>query len=127
MDVKTEQKKDLNAEFAQFIGTEKYYAHFMGGCVFTDGVKAMADEFKAYWLIDLVASYQLVQKVRSKPFQIWTLTSENGKAALEMREDSDKPVEVKKDIPFTDFPEGTLKLYYIDDGTNRVLLLPSEY
>ena len=125
MDVKTE--KDLNDKFAQFIGTEKYYAHFMGISVYTDGIKAMADEFQAYWLIDLVVSYQMVESIRSKHFQIWTLFSENGKAALEMREDSDQPVVVRKEIPFTDFPEGTLQMYYIDDGSYKVLLLPSEY
>jgi hypothetical protein len=125
MDVK--ELKDLNGEFAQFIGTEKYYAHFMGISVYTDGVKAMADTFEAYWLIDLVVSYQMVKSVRTKPFQIWTITSEDSKAALEMQEDCDQPVVIRKDIPFTTFPDGTLRMYFIDDGTNRVLLLPSEY
>lgn len=44
-------------------------------------------------------------------------------AVLTMREDADRPPRVKQFIPYTDFPDGMLKMYLID----RVLLLPSEY
>jgi len=40
-----------------------------------------------------------------------------------MRTDTGNPEIVLQKIPFTDFPEGVLKLY-LSDG---VLMLPSEY
>jgi len=122
-----ETLRNLNEQFSHFIGTENYYLHFSRGFLFTDGVKAVADQFKAYWLIDVIASYQIRKEVRLKLFQIWTINSTRGKAIVEMQPDIDQPVLVKQQIPVTDFPNGRLTMYYIDDGSNRVLLLPSEY
>jgi len=118
---------DLNDQFSQCTGTERYYVHFTRGFVFTDGVKSMADQYQAYWLIDVIASYQIKKSIKSKPFQIWTITSAQSKATIEMRLDTDQPVLIRRQIPFTDFPDGRLQMYYIDDGSNKVLLLPSEY
>ncbi len=50
---------DLN----QFTGTECYYAYLVG-LKLTDGVKFMADKAGAYWLLDIIASYQLNSKTR---------------------------------------------------------------
>jgi hypothetical protein len=122
-----ETLRNLNDNFSHFIGTENYYLHFSRGFLFTDGVKAVADQFKAYWLINVIASYQIRKEVRLKLFQIWSITSGRGKAIVEMQPDSDRPVLVKQEISVTDFPEGRLTMYYLDDGSNRVLLLPSEY
>ena len=116
-----EEMKDLNNQLEGFYGTESYfYKHWVG--VFTDGIKAMADQFRAYWLIDLVFSYQ-DKKINSIPFQIWEIVSTGDKATVEMKEDTDKPILVRQKIGYTDFPKGTLKMYYIDD----VLMLPNEY
>jgi uncharacterized Ntn-hydrolase superfamily protein len=115
--------KDLNDEFEGFTGTSQYYRHFTNLLVFTDGVKAMADRYGAYWLIDVVASYQTRPAVREKPFQIWEITSRDRKAVVTMKEDDGEPSLVMQKIGFTDFPEGILKMYL----TDGVLLLPSEY
>jgi len=120
-------EKDLNLEFAGFTGTEHYYRHWLPAFVYTDGIKMMAEQYQAYWLVDIPFSYQSQQKVASEYFQIWTITAENRKAFVEMRSDADQPVLIRQEIPLTDFPNGTLKMYYIDDGTNKVLLLLSEY
>lgn len=123
--------EELQNELNRFTGTENYYRHFTGG-KFTDGVKHLADRAGAYWLIDAIFSYQIKRKIRDLPFQIWTLkvlSSKLGKgksepmAILEMKEDTDAPIQVSQKIPFTDFPEGEVKLYLI----GGVLLLPSEY
>ena len=118
---------DLNDRFSHFTGTEHYYSHLMRTCVFTDGVKAMADQYQAYWLIDVVVSYQMTKRIKCIPFQIWRINSTEGKAVIEMRQDTDQPVLVRQQIPFTDFPEGSLQLYCIDDSERKVILLPSEY
>lgn len=110
---------DLN----QFIGTEHYYKHWLG-FNYTDGVKYLAEKAKAYWLLDLIGSYQSGKKGRKEPFQIWTLeVNEDNSAVAYMKEDSNSPILVKQEIPLTDFPLKTIQLYLIDG----VLLLPSEY
>ncbi len=43
----------LEDELEQFYGTEKWYRHFTG-LVYTDGIKYLAENAGAYWLIDLV-------------------------------------------------------------------------
>jgi len=118
---------DLNDAFAGFTGTENYYRHWLPEFVYTDGIKAMAEKFQSYWLIDIPFSWQKNPRAGNEKFQIWTIVSENKKAVVEMRPDSDRPALISQEIPFTDFPEGRLKMYYIDDGNYKVLLLPSEY
>jgi len=114
--------KDLNEDFAMATGTENYYKHPIGYS-YTDGVKMMAEKHKAYWLIDVVFSHQ-TKRIAAIPFQIWEIvTTDSFYATVTMKEDSEQPVLVTQKIPFTDFPEGTFKMYLID----KVLLLPSEY
>ena len=87
--------------------------------VFTDGVKYMAEVSGSYWLIDVVASYR-----RKEPFQIWELKVKPDKSCVvTMREDTGQPTKVRQEIPYTDFPLESIKLYLIDN----VLLLTSEY
>jgi|LSQX01.3.fsa_nt_gb hypothetical protein len=119
--------KDLNKEFSGFTGTENYYKHWLSNFVFTDGIKAAVDKFSSYWLLDTIFCYQYKSRIKEETFQIWTITSENSKAVVEMRPDTDKPAIVRQEIPLTTFPEGKLKIYFIDDGNYKVLLLPSEY
>lgn len=114
-----ETKTLTEADLSQFIGTEQYHQHWMQQLVFTDGVKYMADAGRAFWLIDVVASYR-----RKEPFQIWELKVKPDKSCIvTMKEDTDEPNLVKQEIPYTDFPLESIKLYLIDG----VLLLPSEY
>ena len=61
-------KADLN----QFTGTECYYPHWTKKLVYTDGVKFVADVAEAFWLIDLVASYQPLKVA----FQVWKFRRE---------------------------------------------------
>src|ERR1039458_7739091 len=44
-----------------FTGTEEYHRHWMRRITFTDGVKFLAEQAGAYWLIDLIASWQIKQ------------------------------------------------------------------
>jgi len=113
----------LKAELVQFIGTQNYYRHFTG-LIYTDGIKYLADKAGAYWLIDLIASWQAKQKVRECYFQIWELkVNEDRTAVITMKEDTNEPIKAKQEIQFTDFPLDHIKLYCVDG----VLMLPSEY
>lgn len=114
-------EEKLKAELAGFTGTENYYKHFTG-MLFTDGVKFLADKAGAYWLIDIVASYQC--KLKNIGFQLWTLKVNPDKTAIvTAKEDADMPILVTQEIQFTDFPLSEIELYCIDG----VLILPSEY
>jgi len=118
---KEQQAEQLRSELSAFTGTEQYFKHWLG-FRFTDGVKYLAEKSDCFWLLDAIGSYQ--HKVRNVSFQLWTLrVNEDSSAILEMKEDTNEPVIVKQEIPYTDFPMKELKLYYIDG----VLLLPSEY
>ena len=113
-----ETKTLTQAELDQFTGTEQYHQHWMRQLVFTDGVKYMAEAGGAFWLIDVIASWQ-----RKEPFQIWELKVNPDKSCIvTMKEDTDEPILVTQEIPYTDFPLDEIKLYEIDG----VLLLPSE-
>ena len=112
---------NIESELAHFTGTEQYFRHWLK-FNFTDGVKYLADEANCYWLLDAIGSYQY--KLKKVPFQVWILkVNPDNSAVLEMKEDTDQPILVKQEIPYTDFPLTEIKLYYIDG----VLLLPSEY
>ena len=109
--------RNINLDFSDYNGTSQYYRHWLGG-IYTDGMKAVADNLGAYWLLDAVFSYR-----RKEEFQLWVLEASKGEALLTMKEDSDRPYLVKQFIPYTDFPDGSLKMYL----ANGVLHLPSEY
>ena len=130
--------EELKGYLSEFIGTTQYYSHFTG-LLYTDGVKAMAEKAGAYWLIDVVASWQphkidhqgmygFHKQVRDMDWQLWTLTVNPDKTAeVTMREDTDKPVIVRQKLEYTDFPVGEFKLYVEGPPNKLVLLLPSEH
>lgn len=117
-------KSKLTAhDLAHFHGSETVYAHGVSrGFTYTEGVRHLAREGGAYWLIDAVFSHQLNPRVRAEPFQVWTLTVDNGRAVLTCTDGNDTPPLVTQQIEFTDFPLGVIEMY-LEAG---VLMLPSE-
>ena len=113
------QLSDLN----QFTGTEHIYRHpLVRSIVYTDGVKYIAENAGAYWLIDLIASWQLEPKVAKQDFQVWKLKV-SGNTAKAVCENGNGKVIASQDIEYTDFPFDGLSLYF----TDHTILLPSEY
>lgn len=122
----------------QFCGTTQYYPYLLG-LKLTDGVKYLADEAGAYWLLDIIASYQTDQKIKptrtdqkicNLPFQIWELkllpkniTNDRQPAVVTMKTDTNHPLLVQQEISHTDFPLDSIAVWLIDG----VMLLPSEY
>ena len=114
----------LASELAHFHCTEQYYRHFLQRFVYTDGVRYLAQNAQAYWLLDLIASYQQYQKVKKEEFQVWKLQTDLEKNnAVATCDDGNNNILITQYIPFTDFPLTEITLYL----TDGVLLLPSEY
>lgn len=66
--------KNALSQLGSFYGTEHYYRH-LGSLVYTDGVKHLCDNAGAFWLLDIIVSYQgIAQRDESlQGMQFWSL------------------------------------------------------
>ena len=107
---------------SQFKGSEVLYEHRLldgSKLLLTEGCEFVRTTFGAYWLFDLIASYQ--PQLVKEPFQVWKLTKYKHEALI-VCEDGNHNRLLSQDIPFTDFPFD-IELWQIE-GT---CLLPGEY
>lgn len=121
----------------QFTGDLERYRHPLKPYViYTPGVKYVAVEGEAHWLIDAIASYfgtvpmeiAMFNDARIQSLQFWRLdVNENNTAALTARADSGVEPFVRQEIPFTDFPLDHVDIWAGFDGTYWTLYLPSEH
>ena len=112
----------LESELSQFCGSCQFYQHTRQ-LRYTEGVKYLAERAGAFWLIDLIASYQGYSQVQAESFQLWNLQVADASAMATMRRDTGCDPIISQRIEFTDFPMSSIKLY-VCDGT---LMLPGEY
>lgn len=117
---------ELHRHLAQFSGTERYYRTHPG-LLATDGVKYLADEAGAYWLLDIV--WSVLSRITDE-FAVLELSIEEGtrRAAVHIHDGREpKTTYYRQVIPWTDFPLEGVKLYIQQNGRERVVMLPSEY
>ena len=91
------------------------------GFWFTEGVKALCDEFRTYWLLDVIVSHQLTLK--NEEFQVWTLKKLEDSSVIIKCTDGNNKILKQQHIDFTDFKADKATLWCV----NHVILLPSEY
>lgn len=103
-----------------FNGSENYYKHWLG-ILFTDGVKYVADEANAHWLIDAIASYQ--SKLKNEEFQTWTLQQDTKHSWTLTATDGNERILAKQKIEYSDFPLNKI-VFFLSD---KVLMLTTEY
>lgn len=129
MTTQAEKRKLLEDGLPQFCGTENWHRFSaISSLVITDGVKYLADTAGAYWLLDVIASYQ--RRLRGQEFQTWILNVTTAGSAITGHrtsavvtcEDGNGNKLLSQAIPYTDFPLDTIKLFCIDG----VILLPNE-
>lgn len=115
---------ELRAALRSFTGTIEYHSHW-SGLRYTDGVKFLVEEAKAYWLLDLIASWQLeaLRDAWLREFQLWELFLRADRTATIVCSRDSEDVAFRQEIKFTDFPLDYVKVY-VEGG---VVLLPSEH
>lgn len=110
-------------ELAQFSGTYQYYKHYVPNVKYTDAVQYVAEECGAYWLIDVVASYQTTKFRNTHEFQVWKLqTFPSGKGVV-ICEDGNENEILRQEIRFTDFPLQEMTFFC----ANGVIYHPNEH
>lgn len=111
-------------DLRQFTGTEQWFRHgLVRNVSYTEGVRYLAEQGQAYWLIDKIATNQLEPKIKREEFQVWKLkVSEKLTATLTCEDDNDNIIHLEE-ISFTDFPLDQVELW-VEGG---VILLPNEH
>lgn len=136
------------SDLRQFTGTTRYWRSGspFHPFLYTDGVQHVASHGEAYWLLDLIGSWQIEPEVKNDPMllemQFWTLTVHENSSAVAICERDSGDVAVSQRIPYTDFPLQEIRFYlaHMENYWNHVgkdeprsnanygiLLLPSEY
>lgn len=116
-------------DLSGFTGTEKLYqVALFNRTVCTDGAKFVADTAGAWWLLDIMVSYQFHAKVKPQSFQVWKLTVWEDRSATLECEDGNGNLIIRHEISDTDFPVPEMKFYFTH-GREQLptILLPSEY
>jgi hypothetical protein len=92
----------------------------------TDGAVYLADKAKAWWLLDVYASYLMQIDGNKESFTCLKVTTSN-QTAMVVIEDGNEHVIAKQHIEHTDFPLASIMLYGCWGEDGWVVMLPSEY
>ncbi|QHT65370.1 hypothetical protein GXP67_01100 [Rhodocytophaga rosea] len=108
------EPKELNLQY--FTGTENYYTHGIGALkiLLTDGCKYVAEEAQAYWLFDIVLSYQMHTHIRNEAFQHWELKKQLQEGWMITCDVGDRKILAKQTISYSDFPFIIIGFYMVD-------------
>ena len=120
--------KDLTKPFGSMMGTSQYYMHpIMQQVLYTDGMKDMCEKLECYWILDVIASYQIKSSsVSSVPYQTWRIEANNAKAIVACYDcPTGNPI-VTQNIDSTTLPDGKIVCVCVYDGKTRIIALPIE-
>ena len=107
-----EKAATVQAYAAHTTGSDAIYDRGIG-LDYTPGMKLVAETCEAYWLIDLVASWQptIRKKLLSlnlRDFQVWRMKKDGDLWVVDVwtdiPDDDDSELLVQQDIEFSDFP-----------------------
>lgn len=114
---------ELKQGLEQFYGTEDWH-RMRPGVLLTDGARFLAEQAGAFWLMDVIWSYQTF--LRQVPFQVWHLKRQ-GEGCVVWVEDGNYNKLKSQDIGYTDFPLDEIELFASRENGEVIILLPSEY
>lgn len=134
----TTPKKTLSYEqLNEFRGDLIRFRHGINSrVIYTPGVRFLAEEGGAYWLLDVIASYltpDFLQPAaeddpRILDLHFWRLdVAPDCSAVVRATADIGCPAFVTQRIPYTDFPLEGVSIWAGFDGRLWTLYLPSEH
>jgi hypothetical protein len=125
-------KKQLDsATLAQFIGSESFYKFSpLFRALLTDGAQYVAETAGAFWLMDIIGSYQ--NQLRGEDMQVWKLIPNKTTSGAKVVCENGNKIEIlSQRIPFTDFPFINGEEFVLWACRNEfggvTIMLPSEY
>lgn len=114
---------NANEHFGSHNGSEHIYSCRPFPITYTDGVRDLIQNCQAYWLIEIIISYQRYEKLNRERFQVWELKRIAGDSFKVYASDGNKNNITSQEIPYSDFPFDTATIWLVND----TLLLPHEY
>lgn len=118
----------LLQKLCQFTGSETFTRFGLSRDLATEGALCLANEAKAFWLLDLISSHQLTNSVKKEDFQVWTLKKTEGTGAVITATDGNDNVIAEQKLEYTDFPLDTIDLWAVTNEVgSKTIMLPSEY
>ena len=121
-------KDEILNELPNFYGTDGYtrWSALFRNFVLTDGALYLAENAGAFWLMDAIASH--LGSYKNEGFVVAKLLRAKASNGWILRlEDGNNEVRADQSIGYSDFPLDEITLYVEFDGTNHVILLPSEH
>ncbi|MFI4854690.1 MAG: DUF6876 family protein [Phycisphaerales bacterium JB065] len=125
------------SDLRRFTGSLERFRHPLNRrVIYTPGVRYLAEQAGAYWLLDIIASYlgspEMTRAISDDPrlgsLQFWRLdVHPEGGATVLCRADSGEESAIRQDIAFTDFPLDYVDVWVGFDGEHWTLYLPSEH
>ena len=117
--------QELEQQLHYFTGSSAYYPLYPQ-LKLTDGTKFLCEQAKCFWLMDAVASH--LGSYRDEDFVVAKFLRAKASNGWILRlEDGNDEVLADQIIEYSDFPLDEITLYVEFDGTNHVILLPSEH
>ncbi len=117
-------KQELEIALDGFTGTQHYYLHRITAGLtmnLTDGCEFARDHASAYWLFDLILSWQI--HLKKQKFQVWNLIKQGDGSWFIQCTDGNENFLAAQEIAYSDFPLEKFEVWLVDG----VCLLPSEY
>ena len=130
-----EKKTITQGDLNQFSGDSIRYRSIHPRIIYTPGIRYVAENAGAYWLINTIASYYSSDEMREAveedyrvaEMQIWRLSVHDNRGQLTARADAGEPVFISEVIHYTDFPLERIDIWGVSNAEHTTLLLPSEY
>ena len=116
-------KEEILGNLPYYNGSEEFCKFSpLSKLIASEGAMYVANSCGAFWLLDIVASCQLIAAVRREVMQAYTLTVQDNEGLVVVTDGNKKEI-YRQEIPYTDFPLDEIILW-VRDG---VVFLPSEY
>ncbi len=131
-----DQSQLTHDNLRMFSGDLARFRHpFVRRVIYTPGVRFVAEQGGAYWLIDelafAIADVAFTRACKRDPriqdLHFWKLRVNNNSARLTARAESGERPFFTKKIDYTDFPLDHIDIWAAYDGEHWTLYLPSEH